>query len=369
MTGRNVIAILLVILVSVGLAIGITYIVANSASDVDLTVQTPNANNAAFLPTATNPPGIAAIVVDGTMLPTASYNCTFPMETWVQFPDTWRITEYRIGAKTFSKTEMLAQMTKTDGTLWDRLEAQIFVTVLNQQNGADVTSVRTAFSQAVSWLVQNPRGSQPADGNIQQMEIIYTSLTRFNNGTFGPVACQYDLALSTAVIHGDSGPAPAGSTLTFTPSPTVVHRTSVYIPPTRTREPRSDPKPQPTRVPPTSPPPSTATAVPPTATYPPPPEPTQAPVTVPPPTSQPTSPPATQPPATQPPATQPPATQPPANPTVADPPPATATQQPPALTVSTDPTPTPKKTKRPRPNDDAGSILMVGERSSHMYFW
>ena len=360
MTGRNVVAILLVILVSVGLAIGITYVVASSAGDVQLFVQTPNANNAAFLPTGTNPPGIAAIVVDGTTLPTASYNCTFPIDTWAQFPDTWRISEYRIGAKTFSKAEMLAQMARTDGTLWDRLEAQIFVTVLNQQNGADVTSVRTAFSQAVSWLVQNPRGSDVPDGDIQQMEIIYTSLTRFNNGTFGPVACQYDLALSTAVVHGNSGPVPAGSALTLTPSPTVVRRTVIYIPPTRTREPRPDPKPQPTRVPPTSPPPTSVpspTPVPPTPTQD---EPTQAPVTVPPPTTAPTSPPPT---------TEP--TSAPANPlpTVLVPPPATATQQPPALTVITDPVPKPTKTKRPRPNDDAGGVLMVGEDYSRMYFW
>lgn len=357
MTGRNVVAILLVILVSVGLAIGITYVVASSAGDVQLFVQTPNANNAAFLPTGTNPPGIAAIVVDGTTLPTASYNCTFPIDTWAQFPDTWRISEYRIGAKTFSKAEMLAQMARTDGTLWDRLEAQIFVTVLNQQNGADVTSVRTAFSQAVSWLVQNPRGSDVPDGDIQQMEIIYTSLTRFNNGTFGPVACQYDLALSTAVVHGNSGPVPAGSALTLTPSPTVVRRTVIYIPPTRTREPRPDPKPKATSVPPTPRPP---TAVP---------QPTQVPTDMPGPTAVPTNPPPepTDPP---PPTDAPVPTDPPGEPepTIGSSP-ATATQQPPALTVITDPVPKPTKTKRPRPNDDAGGVLMVGEDYSRMYFW
>lgn len=343
MTGRNVVAILLVLLVSVGLAIGITYVVASSAGDVQLTVQTPNANNSAFLPTGTNPPGIAAIVVDGTTLPTASYNCTFAGETWAQFPDNWRISEYRIGAKTFSKAEMLALMTKTNGTLWDRLEAQIFVTVLNQQNGADVTAVRTAFSQAVSWLVQNPRGTEVPDGDIQQMEIIYTSLTRFNNGTFGPVACQYDLALSTAVVYGNSGPAPAGSTLTLTPSPTVIRRTSVYIPPTRTKEPREEPKPQPTRVPPTSPPP-------------------------PPPSSTPVIPTEVQPTDAQP--SPAPTDDPgePGEPTVGSSP-APETQQPPALTISIDPTPTPKKTKRPRPNGNSDGLLMVGQNTSRMFFW
>lgn len=360
MSGRNVIAILLVILVSVGLAIGITYIVASSASSGELTVQTPNANNAAFLPTGTNPPGIAAIVVDGTTLPTASYNCVFPIEIWEQFPDNWRIAEYRIGAKTYSKTEMLVLMGATGGDLWDRLEAQIFVTVLNQQNGADVTAVRTAFSQAVSWLVQNPRGSQPPDGDIQQMEIIYTSLTRFNNGTFGPVACQYDLALSTAVMHGNSGPAPAGSTLTPTPTPTRVRRTIIYVPPTRTREPRPDPKPKATSVPPTPRP--TNTVPPPTAVPTERPGPTEVPTDAPP---EPTNPPD---PTDQPDPTDPPpgATQAPAIPTVGSSP-ATATLQLPALTVIIDPTRKPTKTKRPRPNGDG--ILMLGGGYPNMFFW
>jgi hypothetical protein len=264
MRGKNIAAGLLVSLISVGLAIGITFIIASSAGDVPLTVQTPNEKNEIFRPTGTDQPGIASIIINGTVLPTSSYNCTFPLATWQQFPSAWRIDNYRVGDKVYSNEEMLAALSKSNGDLWDRLLAQLFVTILNQQNGADVTSVRSSFSEAVSWLNRFPRGSNPTDGDVQQIEIAVNLLTRFNDGLFGPTACQYDLSMSTAVSGSTLAP---GVTPSATATPTRA-RTRIPVIPTRTKEPsHTNPRPKPPKAPPaTSVPPTSVSTLPPPAT-------------------------------------------------------------------------------------------------------
>jgi len=329
MRPRNIIAGLLVSLVSIALAIGITYVV-QSSNNVELTMQTPTANNDPGKPTGTPVPGIASIIIDGTILPTSAYNCTFPIETWLLFPGAWRIDSYRIDNRNYSRQEMTQAMGATGGNLWDRLLAQIFTTVLNQQNGADVTSVRAGFGEAISWIQRFPRGSSPTDGDIQQIENVITSLARFNAGEGALPKCQYDLSLATAVVQ-PSLPPGVVATFTFTPSPIVTRRVVV---PTWTREPsHNDPKPtvRPTNPPvPTSKPPSTEEV--PTL------GPTAAPVD---PTDTP-----------EPPPTEPPA-QPPES-TVGSTPQPASTVEP----TTAGPTATERKTRKPRKNSDGGLLLI-----------
>lgn len=280
MNGKSIAAVFIVSVVSVALAIGITYIVASSANDVNLTLQTKDPNAKTSTPTLTEQPGIASIIIDGTILPTSAYNCTFPLETWLQFPGAWRISNYRVGEQMYTRDAMVTVMSRANGDLWDRLFGQVFTAVLNQQNGAEVTSISTAFSEAIAWLENFPRSSNPTDGEIQQGEITYAALREFNEGQAGPPACQYDLSRSTTVARATLPPGVTPSA-TFTVSPTA-GRPRPYIEPTRTREP-VEPKPtkKPTRVPPTAVPP---TAVPPTQV-----EPTLAPTLPPPPTTAPTT--------------------------------------------------------------------------------
>ncbi|HEY9089440.1 MAG TPA: hypothetical protein VIO36_14820 [Anaerolineaceae bacterium] len=332
MRPRNIIAGLLVSLVSIALAIGITYVV-QSSNNVELTMQTPTANNDPGKPTGTPVPGIASIIIDGTILPTSAYNCTFPMETWLLFPGAWRIDSYRIGNRNYSRQEMTQAMGATGDNLWDRLLAQIFTTVLNQQNGADVTSVRAGFGEAISWIQRFPRGSSPTDGDIQQIENVISSLARFNAGGGALPKCQYDLSLATAVVQ-PSLPPGVVATLTFTPSPIVTRR---VVMPTWTREPSHNDPPPTAR--PTNPPVPTSrpTDVPATPVV----QPTVAPVD---PTSAPLP-------------TDPPPTDPPAQP----PEPTVGSTPQPASTVgptTAGPTATERKTKKPRKRSNGGLLLI-----------
>ncbi len=348
MNGKSIAAVFVVSVVSVVLAIGITYIVASSANEVSLTLQTQDPNAKTSTPTLTEQPGIASIIIDGTVLPTSAYNCTFPLETWLQFPGAWRISNYRVGEQIYSRDDMLAVMGRPNGDLWDRLFGQVFTAVLNQQNGAEVTSISTTFSEAIAWLENFPRSSNPTDGEIQQGEITYAALRTFNEGQDGPPACQYDLSRSTTVARATLPPGVTPTTITTTPT---AGRPRQYIEPTRTREP-VQPKPtrKPTSVPRTQPPP---TAVPPTAIpttpipttpsvpteLPTPQPPTSVPTTAPTDTSVPPTVAATQPP-------QPTATQPAPTIGITIIPQPTATVNPP---TNPPPAPTSTKTKKPRP--------------------
>lgn len=322
MRAKNIIAGLLVSVVSIGLAIGITFIV-QSSNNVQLTLQTPSQNGEASEPTSTPVPGIASIIIDGTILPTSAYNCTFPLQTWLQFPGAWRIGSYRIGDRTYTRADMTQTLGISNGDIWDRALAQIFATVLNQQNGADVTSVRAAFGEAVSWIQRFPRGSNPTSGDIQQIENVIKTLTRFNAGEGALPGCQYDLSRSTAVVQPTLPPG-VTATYTLTPSPIVTRR---VVMPTWTKEPSHN-DPRPTKVPASPLPP---TAIPPTAVPPTPVQPTdvfEEPTDAPPPTDVPP-------------------------PTVG----ATvvpATDEPP----STAPSATARKTKKPRGSGDTGLLFI-----------
>ncbi len=254
MNGKNIIAGLIISIVSVALAIGITYMITSNGKSAGLSFET--AVPLQFTPPAT--PTNDAVVQGFTPTINPSNNCTFPLETWLQYPSAWQINSYRLGSKTYNKTEMLAILQKGGVDPWARLQSQIFVVVLNQENGADVTGIRNMFSQAVTWLISFPTGSQPSGGDLQTAQITYETLQRYTQGELGIPRCQYVLS--------DAKPATllptSSSSLTSTITPQIwIYFTLSPMPTEKPNEPKKKPA-SPTKIPPTYSPP--ATVVPPT---------------------------------------------------------------------------------------------------------
>jgi hypothetical protein len=191
MNGKNIAAGMVVALISVALAIGITLFVSSNgnASKPGLVVQTQ-------VPLQIVSSSTAAIVYDPGLTPTPSspHNCTFPIETWLQYPNAWNMDSYRIGSTNYSQLDMRYILRKNMDTVWTQVQAQIFVVLLNQHNGADVTEIKSTFSDAVAWLGDNPLDSTLPDSELNKVEFFINRLKQYNEGNLNPQACRYALS-------------------------------------------------------------------------------------------------------------------------------------------------------------------------------
>lgn len=239
---KTIIIGLTISILSVALAMGISYIVTRTG-EVEITVGTP-VTNLQGTPQVAPTSQVRLADSNTTAEPTSSFNCTFPINIWIQHPSAWRISSYRISDRLYTKSDIHSILVKTPEDARARLLVQIFVTVLNQQNGADATSIRVPYNEALTWLRNFIPGTTPSDGDLQKASEIAKTLEQFNNGQLSSPPCTYDLAVET----------PDFSTVTLEPSLTATFYRSIItrIPPTRTPEP-PDPKNTrvPTRVPPT----------------------------------------------------------------------------------------------------------------------
>lgn len=247
MKGKNIAAGLLVSVVSVALAIGITYAATTNGreNDRNLTFQQQKT------PTKANPVLTGTVAPDDpqiTTTPTSTYNCTFPMDIWLQYPDAWRVHSYRLGDRVYTKDEMTDALRRNSDLVHDRLLAQVFVVLLNQQSGADATGVRSSFSQAVEWLVTFPAGSKPSEVDLQKADGLVNELEKFNDGLGGPQPCQYNLSEATPVIMDTLGPQ-ASETLTQAPRIYITWTLSPTPKPDAKKKPKATVAPKPTSKP------------------------------------------------------------------------------------------------------------------------
>lgn len=275
MNGKKIAAGLLVSIVTVALAIGIT-VIAASGSSLDLAF---SATEVSVSPTEPEVLPVENIVdPNATATPIPNTDCTFPLDSWLLYPETWKIDSYRIGDHLYSKKEMVDTLRSDSSDARGKLLTQIFITVLNQQNGADVTQVRTAFSQAVSWVESFPPGSTPSDGDINRAESFASTLARFNSGDLTVPSCEYSLDSLSPLTPVTGGAKPVLPSKTNTAISPIFTR----VPPTPTRPGPEQPRktsvpalptlPPPTDIPPTE---DLPTAVPTDPPPPPPPDPTE----------------------------------------------------------------------------------------------
>lgn len=220
-------------------------------------------------------------------------DCTFPSETWRQYPDAWGLDSVRIGNAVYLKEDVLDLLNITNGDVRQELLKQLLTVVINQRYGANPEIVLPVISDATDWLNDHPAANDLNDQEKLDAITLAKSLLDFNTGLIGPGPCLGPVINPTPTPTLPPSPtatlSAAEGTGTLTPTPTV--RPPSTIPPGRFVSPTpitprpgdDDDRPPP---PPTEPPPPTQ----PPPTQPPPPPPTQPPPTQPPP------PPPTQPP-------------------------------------------------------------------------
>jgi hypothetical protein len=176
-------------------------------------------------------------------------SCVYPDVYWIATSDK---LPAQIAFKGFRMTKetvlsiLYSQVQEETTTLLQ----QFIIANLNITAGSDPSSLGLTLEYAEEWLNLHPVGSQVSADDRQVGASLVVTLKEFNNGQLGPTQCSFIL--------------PATSTPTVTPTPTPT-RTRVYIPPTKTRDSSSGPKPVPPTVkPPTPKPPPPPTPVPPT---------------------------------------------------------------------------------------------------------
>lgn len=264
MNGKNIAAGLIISIVSIALAISITYFVSRNNSNRALIYQPPVAE---VIPTTAVPASTATTVIDAgprvDISPAINFNCTFPIETWLQYPEQWRIDRYSLGAKVYTKNEMIAILRRNDSEIRDLLLSQIFLVTLNQQHGADTSAIDAAFAQAVIWMETFPESSIPPDSDIMRAQELRSTLKNFTDGQLSIPPCRYDISQVAAPVLPTRA-ATATSTATATPVPTLKPRIlPSWTPvPARRDEPTRKPAATKTPPPPTTEPPQIPTAKP-----------------------------------------------------------------------------------------------------------
>jgi hypothetical protein len=206
-------------------------------------------------------------------------NCTYPLLVWQNQPATWP-SRILIGGKVYTQEEALMFFTEKDPSdVHTRLLQQTYTTLLNVLYGARVTVVETALAEADRWLETNPPGSQISEFTRRQGLEIAQVLEYYNEGEFGPGACQ-DAPAILAQLQQAAQTSPAPDTATPELQAQGVQRPLAPAP-------TNPPPPPPAAPPPPTEPPPPPPTDPPAPTDPPPPPPTDTP---PPPAPSPTDP-------------------------------------------------------------------------------
>jgi hypothetical protein len=230
-------------------------------------------------------------------------NCTYPLWYWQDHPEAWP-AQIVLGGKVYTKEDAQALYTSAELDGKTILLQQVYTTLLNILNGAEMTAVETTLINTADWLDSNPNVDQLSELTRQQWLDAAEVLEWYNNGEIGPGACEdapEPVALAPADTPTNTAPPP-----TEAPSPTAPQQQARSSGPAAASPGQSEPPsvgsqappPDPTDPPPpppaaTNPPPPATEPPPPTATEPPPPTATNPP---PPTSTQPPPPTATDPP-------------------------------------------------------------------------
>ncbi len=202
-------------------------------------------------------------------------DCTRPITYWKAHPELYP-QQVLISGVAYQETELEALLSDDSQELTQQLKAQLVVAFLNDQAGADQSSVEATVFDAYGWLQQHPPGSQPTEADIALGRQLFDALETYNLGLAGVAPCAAG-QVSTRTV-GPTQTFAAEMTLTPTEvSVPIASQTStltvlaatdtvVYLPPTEIPTRTSKPPVQfPTNTPrpPTAPPPPTDTPRPP----------------------------------------------------------------------------------------------------------
>ncbi len=219
-------------------------------------------------------------------------DCTHTVSYWKSHPELFPPRVF-IGGVTYHETELEALLSNDSQELAQQIKVQLVVAFLNNQAGADQSTIEASVFDAYGWLEQHPSGSPVTEDGLGQGRQLFDALEAYNLGMAGVTACE-----ATRLSTKTASPAHSATPmLSLTPSPTASPTasatptlagptaTDTYVAPSPTRSATRTPLPpvlQPTdtpRPPTTPPPPSntprppdtpTFTAVPLTPTLPPP---------------------------------------------------------------------------------------------------
>jgi hypothetical protein len=198
-------------------------------------------------------------------------DCTHPVTYWIEHPELYPPQVF-IGGVTYQETELEALLLDDSPDLSQQLKTQLAVVFLNNQYGADQSTIETTVFDAYGWLEQHPAGSQLTNAELTQGRQLFQALEAYNLGLAGVAACEGNQVSSktstntqtstrvvTVAFTQTSTPTPGAS-----PSPTIQLATptiTTFLPsntPVPPTQPPSRPSQTPTRYIP--PPTFTATA-------------------------------------------------------------------------------------------------------------
>ncbi len=219
-------------------------------------------------------------------------DCTHTVSYWKSHPELFPPRVF-IGGVTYQETELGALLSNDSQELAQQIKIQLVVAFLNNQAGADQSTIEASVFDAYGWLEQHPSGSPLTEDGLGQGRQLFDALEAYNLGLAGVAACE-----ATRLPTKTASPAHSATpVLSLTPNPTASPTasatptlaghtaTDTYMAPSPTRSATRTPLPpvvQPTDTPqpPTAPPPPSNTPRPPdtpTSTPPPPPSPTLPP--------------------------------------------------------------------------------------------
>jgi len=118
-------------------------------------------------------------------------NCTYTQGYWKNHPEAWPIEEITIGDVTYTQADAIAilKTAPRGGDATRILARQLIPAKLNVLQGADPSAVETTITDADTWLIAYPLGSDPSNPNRKEGIALSGVLDDYNNGITGPGHC------------------------------------------------------------------------------------------------------------------------------------------------------------------------------------
>ena len=139
----------------------------------------------------------------------AFWVCTHSQGYWKTHPDSWPVEQLELGGETYSKQEALQILnTPSAGDATYILAYQLIAAKLNVASGADDTDIEDTITEADSWLLENPLGSDPKGEERETGIELAARLESYNEGEIGPGMCE-EQEIPTAT----PSPQPAHTTI------------------------------------------------------------------------------------------------------------------------------------------------------------
>lgn len=247
---RTIVILLTTLAVVIGISAVLSELFDTSKELASIATWTPERRTAAprtVIPDTPEPTFTPSPTVDDPTVTPKRSSCVYPDVYWLAKTD---ILPAQIAFRgfRFTKETVISILFSSVQEETTTLLQQFIIANLNISTGADPVDLGLTLQYAEEWLNLHPVGSQVSDDDRQVGASLVVTLKKFNNGELGPGQCSFVL------------PATPTPTPTATPTPT---RTYIYIPPTRTPDLGSNPKPSaPTTKPPTKAPPPAPTDTP-----------------------------------------------------------------------------------------------------------